>query len=367
MGDPQKGKKDIQALLDEFAGHQQKLIGMQHQELISHEDMNRIVSVMSTWHVSSFGKGKPVTKMEDLASLVGCDFRGTATQFDREIFPLVKEFVALALEATGNEYSAYEVRQMQGGGGRESSRLYEIMKSSGLSEKPIAEVGSEVVIHLTKQAQAANEILALQQKIDQYLDKNVDEKDREEMRRFLMGHWYDPNKNQGKVGQLRDVHEAKTGQMAVQAEVDTTNSDQEKRKFTAKQLEAINKIYNDVFRYTPEGSSPTELKKAANTAAQADAAMILGNADRVFNTSPEETDTESKVRAKQSQLFQEQPDIRQKLKSSIEVKPTVAPDVKTLSGFWKGVKSFLNKLEGPFQRWKERREEKTRNRAGPTN
>lgn len=370
MGNPHKSKQDINALLDEFAAHQQKLINMEHVQRISLEEMYRIVDVMSTWHISENAIGRPVKTMEDLVSLVRGGYGAFNNEFFSEMFPLVKEFIALALEANGDEWSIYkaqDVRKMQGYGGKEYFDLQNIIAKSGLAGRGIFYVGKKIVSHSNQQAQQAPEKRNLEQKINEYLEQNVEEKDRAEMRRFLMGEWYNPNKNQGNVSQLKNAHEAKTSQVAVETEVDATNSNQEKRKFTAKQLSAVNQIYGEAFRSWPEQSSHDVLRKAANIAANADAPRILGNADRSINTSPEATDTEVKVREKQSQLFQEQPDIKDKIKASVVVnKATIAPDVKTLAGFWKGVKSFLNKLENPFKKWQEKREEKARNKVGPS-
>lgn len=365
MGGMHKGKKvDIDTLLDEFAEHQQRLISMNQQQSISSEEMQRIVDLMGTWHVSSFGKGSPVNKMEDLASLVGGDFRGTARQFDQQMFPLIKEFVALALEAKGDEYGASDVRNLNADG-NSARKMYDLMKRSGLDEMSLQEAGVLVVAYLKQNEKKMNYQESLSRQVEAYLNKNVDDKDKEEVRRFLMGEWYDPNKNKGKVSQLRDAHEVKTGQVAVDIEVDAINSSQEKRTFTAKQLEAINGIYSRTLRSEPGESPSSVLRSSANKAAQADAAYILGNADRVFNTSPEATDTELKVAAKQHKLFQEQPDFKDKIKAKVNVEVKV-PDVKTQAGFWKGIQKFFSSLENPFKKWLDKREEKQRAKNNPS-
>ncbi len=356
--------KSVQDAIDQLAEHQQRLIEFYSRSSTDAKQIDSVVDVLSIMAVpSSFGgPARTVETLEDLISVACGDYRGTEGQFRQHILPLISNFVVLYLESispdssfTDELYVADTLKSLL-----EEGNSYKIGqfvdKHISFFQIPIKEAGDLFKANLEKleKNQSDDALRSLRVRIDNYVNKNYsDPNEREDMKRFLMAQWYEKPKATI-VGQMREVFEATGAKTDTQQVIDDTNRDQDKRKFTIKQLNAINEIYGQSLNRLPAETPMQELVSSARNALKVDIAGIIGNADRVFNTTPGSTDTEQRIEQNKEILLAEHPNI----KSQLIAKVGVIVEVKTQAGFWHGLKGFLHKLEAPFKKWLEKKEAK---------
>lgn len=354
-------QQDIDAEIDRFAKFQAQIIQRRIASENASELFNSMTQFMQNLYCSVNGKPKKIETLGDLCEVLCGAYAGTTNSFKQIIQPAIVEYLKLVLaihfgEEEHNYHAAVEIIESAVNKpaitGREISDLFRHFR---LTEKMLVTYADEGCL-FEKQARAAQD--NLQQSIEDFANKNG----LANHVTYMMGQWYAPPST-GRVMTRKEHIELSLAEDALQCELDEIGKtplvlDDEgdvvldRKEFTARQLQAMNAIYE---RHLNK-SEPylNQFERAAHAMhhcyqKKEQIPRIIGNADKQFDTSNSPSSTANSLEISMFTFDQTNKNFAHKIKNTIKI-----VDPKSHSKFYKGLTGILRSLGERFKNLQEK-------------
>ena len=349
--------------LEEFAENQQKVLELKALKNDGLSQFNHIIELLKKIHIPDRDVSQPIQTLQELLFLVVHQHSAYEKEVDEHCYPIVRDFLAIALDAYGYTEEAAAIKNLKPQKGiLPGMVLYQYLSQRGFdsdhrfSKITLDDVGKKVASQMQKMAsELERNVQNVVYNMD-YVGPQT-ESMRRETEDFLVGRWYNPQAvTASKVASTKEIYEASSAKDAIDARVVLINSTPEQRIYTTGQINAINAAYQKTFQHNYFSALNNIGSSAKKFLSMENPGEKIGNANRAYNAQlGKVTPTEAKITQGLKEFHTVFPNAKEEFKNQV----SIIPDVKNSSKFWHGITKLLHSLEQPFKKWLENKQQQT--------